>query len=78
MQSQNSFHKKNTPCYKLVFSEYCMKVTDYPGNEEIAILRQVVLKLETLCDWQAVYHAKLDLKFEILKRNKWIEKNVNN
>lgn len=55
-----------------------MKVYDYPGNEEIAILRQVVLKLETQCDWQAVYHAKLDLKYEIEQRAKWIEKNVDN
>lgn len=55
-----------------------MKVYEYPGNEEIAILRQVILTLEKECDWQAVYHAKLDLKHEIKKRDKWIEKNVNN
>lgn len=76
MSVHSNFHKKHTPCYKLVFSEYCMKVSDYPGNEEIAILRQAVLKLEKVCDWQAVYHAKLDLKHEIDKRVKWIEKNV--
>jgi len=55
-----------------------MKTTDYPGNEEIAILRQVVPKLEKECDWQAVYHANLDLKNEIEKRDKWIKKNVDN
>ena len=55
-----------------------MKVYDYPGNEEIAILRLVVLKLEKECDWQAVYHAKLDLKYEIEKRDEWIKKNVDN
>ena len=55
-----------------------MKVSDYSGNNEIAILRQVVLNLEKECDWQAVYHAKLDLKHEIQKRDKWIKKNVDN
>ncbi len=78
MPNQNNFHKKHTPCYKLVFRKYCMKVSDYPGNNEIAILRQTVLKLEKTCDWQAVYHAKLDLKYEIEKRDKWIKKNVDN
>ncbi len=55
-----------------------MKVSEYPRNEEVAILRQTVLELEKECDWQAVYHAKLDLKHEIETREKWIKKNVYN
>ncbi len=55
-----------------------MKVSDYPGNGEVCILRGVVLQLEKDCDWQAVYHAKVDLNNELMKRDKWIEKNVNN
>ena len=55
-----------------------MKVSDYPGNVEIAILRQTVLNLEKECDWQAVYHANHDLSSELNKRDKWIEKNVDN
>lgn len=55
-----------------------MKVSDYPGNEEIVILRQVVPKLEKEHDWGAVYHANLDLKHQIQKREEWIKENVDN
>lgn len=52
-----------------------MKVSDYPGNEEIAILRKALIDLDKEYDWQAAYHASLDLKHELKKRDKWIKKN---
>ena len=55
-----------------------MKVSDYPGNEEIGILRQAIIDLDKVCDWQAAYHANIDLKHEIQKRDKWIKENVDN
>ena len=61
-----------------MFSEYCMNISDYPGDEEIAILEQAVSILEKAHDWQAAYHAMLDLSYEKKKREDWIKENVDN
>lgn len=53
-----------------------MKISDYPGNQEIAILNKAVSDSEKAYDWRAVYHTKIDLKHEIQKRDKWIKENV--
>ena len=55
-----------------------MNISDYPGNDEIAILEQTVLNLEKDCEWQAAYHAMLDLSYEKKKREEWIIENVDN
>ena len=55
-----------------------MKISDYPGNEEVVILRKIVMDLEKDCEWQALYHATIDLKHELMKREEWIKKNVDN
>jgi len=55
-----------------------MNISDYPGDEEIAILEQTVLNLEKAHDWQAAYHAMLDLSYEKKKREEWIKENVDN
>jgi len=53
-----------------------MNISDYPGNAEIATLEQAVLDLEKQHDWQAAYHAMLDLAHEKKKREEWVKENV--
>ncbi len=53
-----------------------MQIKDYPRNGEIRKLRQAILDLEKTKDWDAMIHAKSDLKYEITKREVWIKENV--
>ena len=55
-----------------------MNISDYPGNEEIAILEEAVSILEKQHDWQAAYHAMLDLAHEKTLKEDWIKENVDN
>lgn len=73
-----SVQSQKRSCYNTVIKKYNVKASEYPGNGEIAILRDAVIKLEKQCEWQAAYHAKIDLAYEIQKRDKWMKKNVNN
>lgn len=55
-----------------------MNISDYPGNEEIAILEQAIMDLDKVHDWKAAYLANIDLKYELKKRDDWIRENVDN
>lgn len=55
-----------------------MKVSEYPGNNEIYKTRQAIIDLEKTNDWGAIKLAKLDLYHMIKKREVWIKENVNN
>ncbi len=53
-----------------------MKVSDYPGNEEIAILNKAVSDSKKVYDCRAVYQTRIDLAHELQKREEWIKENV--
>ena len=53
-----------------------MNISDYPGNDEIAILEKAVSDSKKANDWQAAYHAMLDLTHEEMKREEWVKENV--
>ena len=55
-----------------------MDESEYPGNGEIAILRKAVIDLESQWEWEAAIHAKMDLAYELKKREEWVKKNVDN